>query len=504
MTRVLDRNIVSALILVVLAAVVAGQSGGMSPAYGSVPRVPAAYDARPVSVRQDNGPDAQARAIIAVARDQSVPVPQRSVDVVRRIVATYFPDQASLVADVRYTAQDPDRPRLQGLQTTTASGANATGTITVVTDSFLNGTDETNFARRVLQVDHELEHIRQHRRGLGGPSRSAEREFLAFLRESLSPELPGTGRMPHATRVALIDEALRNYCLFGGALRTRYQSRQTELLNTRAVEQRASGRPASVPAPCPSARSSSLTPAGDVDIAFVIDTTSSMDDDIAAAQAAISEIVDAIFRTTRSPRVALVEFRDADPDEPDEFQARVDMAFTNDREQFVGAVNKLSVDGGGDHPESVYAGLMAAFRLDWRPGAAKLAIPIGDAPAKDPEPGTGYTAQRVLATAQALDPVIMYPIVIGDDEAAAASFAELALGSNGEVIPATDATDIVAAIIYALDEGVARVVDQTPPAPPSFWRRAGWAFIAAAIILSAAAVLVVVRWRVRRRRPRTS
>jgi Mg-chelatase subunit ChlD len=334
---------------------------------------------------------------------------------------------------------------------------------------------------------------------MGGSGRSAEREFLAFLRESLSPELPGTGRMPHATRVALIDGALRNYCQFGAALRTRYQARQSELLNTRSTEQRASSGPTTAPPPCPSASSASLTRSGNVDVAFVIDTTSSMDDDIAAAQTAIGQIIDAVFRTASSVRIALIEYRDADPDEPDPFQAQVDMPFTNDREAFAQAVNQLSVDGGGDDPESVYAGLMAAFALDWRPGAAKLAIPIGDAPAKNPEPGTGHTAEKVLQTARDLDPVVIYPILIGDDPAAATSFAELALGSNGEVIPAQDADDIVAAIVYAIDEGVARAVEQAPPGEPS--SQVPWALlIATGLVIALGLVVLIIVLRTRRRR----
>ena len=72
-------------------------------------------------------------------------------------------------------------------------GQGPQGKITVG-HSFLQQTTEQGFARRVLQVDHELEHVRQHRAGMGGANRQDEREFLAFQREALEPELAGTGR----------------------------------------------------------------------------------------------------------------------------------------------------------------------------------------------------------------------------------------------------------------------------------------------------------------------
>jgi len=40
----------------------------------------------------------------------------------------------------------------------------------------------------------------------------------------------------------------------------------------------------------------------------------------------------------------------------------------------------LYASGGGDGPEGVTAGMKAALELDWRPGAAKMAVLIADAP----------------------------------------------------------------------------------------------------------------------------
>lgn len=185
-----------------------------------------------------------------------------------------------------------------------------------------------------------------------------------------------------------------------------------------------------------------LRPTEKVDVAFVVDTTGSMGDDIANAQASINQVTSALFGLARSPQVALVDYKDLG----DPYQARVVTPFTSDQAAFATAVSTLSASGGGNTPESVYSGLMTAFDLGWRDGALKLAITIGDAPAHDPEPGTGYTATQVLAKAFALDPVVINPIVVGGDPTAIASFTTLAEGSKGKVFTAAGADDVVQAI----------------------------------------------------------
>jgi hypothetical protein len=103
-------------------------------------------------------------------------------------------------------------------------------------------TDDQFFARRVLQVGHELRHIDQWRAGMVGPTRKAEREFLAHCWAALTPELPGTGCLPHATRVAIIDAALGNLNCLSASVRARYAQHERTLLALRQREQAASGR----------------------------------------------------------------------------------------------------------------------------------------------------------------------------------------------------------------------------------------------------------------------
>lgn len=135
-----------------------------------------------------------------------------------------------------------------------------------------------------------------------------------------------------------------------------------------------------------------------LDLVFAIDTTGSMGGTIAQVKANVKSLVDTMARNSPSYRFALVEYRDAG----DDFQARTVLGFTTDRAAFQNAADGLEADGGGDLPESVYAGVVQGLDLPWRSGARKVVMPIGDAPGKDPEPVTGFTRGSVAARAAAL------------------------------------------------------------------------------------------------------
>lgn len=180
--------------------------------------------------------DADAQAIIDIAANSSTAIAERAVQVVRAIIARYFPGDADKVSDVRYNAG------LSGLEVEYhGTGAATTGAIGVG-DSFVNQTTQAGFARRVLQVRHEIEHIEQVRSGMAGGDYSDEREFIAFYHEALATELPGTGRMQHATRVGLIDAALGYYHCLEQQQQRDHASKRDELKTRRAEKARLSGR----------------------------------------------------------------------------------------------------------------------------------------------------------------------------------------------------------------------------------------------------------------------
>ena len=185
--------------------------------------------------------DDQARAIIAAAQAATPGIDERAVNVVGSIINTYYSDKKGMVSAVSYTASEP------GLLTTSnGSGEKATGSI-AVGHYFVTNTTDAYFARRVLQVGHELEHVQQHREGKGGEGHRHEREFLAFYHEALNAAPAHTGRISHSTRVELMDQAIRNYNAMPDDQKRQYADKYRELLDRRTEEQRKSGHTATDP-----------------------------------------------------------------------------------------------------------------------------------------------------------------------------------------------------------------------------------------------------------------
>lgn len=149
-----------------------------------------------------------------------------------------------------------------------------------------------------------------------------------------------------------------------------------------------------------------------VDIAFVIDTTGSMSGAINQVKQNVNDISHQIKQITNSSRFALVDYQDhpSNGGWHEDYPAKLQLDFTEDQMLFALAAADLRLGNGGDWEESVHSGAMTALSLDWRPGVRKMMIIIGDAPAKDPEPITGYTWQQVAQKAYEVDPVEVYAI----------------------------------------------------------------------------------------------
>jgi hypothetical protein len=202
-------------------------------AAGSMTRVEGQFKAGQMQKAGDNAIDEHAKKTIEAAKDTSKSIDQRAIEAVNSIVKTYY--DPSLVEKVVYDEKDP------GLTTSPiGKGKDIKGQITVG-KYFIENIG--SFARRVLQVGHELQHVQQQRAGMGGPGKKNEREFLAFHWEATQSEKSGTGKMPHASRVSLIDEALRNYYCMPDADQKTHADKKAELLKLRETEEKASGNP---------------------------------------------------------------------------------------------------------------------------------------------------------------------------------------------------------------------------------------------------------------------
>ncbi|MCG2687654.1 hypothetical protein L6260_02505, partial [Candidatus Parcubacteria bacterium] len=205
-----------------------------------------------------------------------------------------------------------------------------------------------------------------------------------------------------------------------------------------------------------------------LDLVILVDTTSSMWDDIDAVKASASEIVQAIDLEGFDSRVAIADYRDI-PQSPFggsmDYPYNLNLPFSNNTDSIINSINGLSLGWGADTPESVYTALVHTMEdpnkdlansanSGWRFGATKAIIIMGDAPPHTPVelwPG-GHSLPDVISTSASIDPVIVYSIVIGSDPSTYEAFSAISSGTNGRVYSSPQASDVVAAIIEAIGD----------------------------------------------------
>jgi Ca2+-binding RTX toxin-like protein len=219
---------------------------------------------------------------------------------------------------------------------------------------------------------------------------------------------------------------------------------------------------------------------GGEDLCLVIDTTGSMSDDIEAVKAAARDLVHQVFNSgegSSASRISIVGFKD-----PGETQ--ILLSFTNqanaaDREAAaIAAINRITVDGGGDIPEGDYSALIVALNGSagaWREEAnVRRVVLFTDAPAKDASlaPQVNALARDVLgahtsfaaalgdsdSTGAATTPdgvpinrsAEIYGVVVGSDTSALASVTAIANDNSGLVFHADTAANVVDSLVEAV------------------------------------------------------
>ncbi len=118
-----------------------------------------------------------------------------------------------------------------------------------------------------------------------------------------------------------------------------------------------------------------------LDVAFVVDTTGSMKDDINAVRDSLFEIVSQITAKTigLSIRFGIVSYRDHPPQDRTYVTRTFD--FTEDIKRVHKEISHLNPSEGGDTPEAVADALHdAREEMSWGPDAYKVLLLVGDAP----------------------------------------------------------------------------------------------------------------------------
>jgi TolB-like protein len=165
------------------------------------------------------------------------------------------------------------------------------------------------------------------------------------------------------------------------------------------------------------------------DVAFVIDTTGSMGDEIQVVKEKMKQIAAEVAEGTPPPavRFGIVEYRDrGDVYVTQTTDLTYDVARLNER------INAIMATGGGDAPESVAEGLRAALHeLSWEQGpVVRLAFVIGDA-ADHLYPDADYTLEDAARDASDLGLTFFTIGCSGLDPTGEGQFVKLAYDTNG-------------------------------------------------------------------------
>ena len=115
-----------------------------------------------------------------------------------------------------------------------------------------------------------------------------------------------------------------------------------------------------------------------VDIVFIMDTTGSMSEEIERLKSTIEIIYMNLSALSTQPaiRFGMILYKDRG----DIYTTRT-VGLTGNLEQFQSALNEVSAEGGGDHPEDLQAALKAALSgMNWNTRGIRLGYIITDAP----------------------------------------------------------------------------------------------------------------------------
>lgn len=201
-----------------------------------------------------------------------------------------------------------------------------------------------------------------------------------------------------------------------------------------------------------------------LDLAFCVDLTGSMSGFIAGAKQHMARVLEALqVALGAGLNVAIVGYRDHS-DGPKLLEVH---PLDADLTRVAAAVQKLTVSGGGDAPEAVYAGLKACLELTWREGSYRVVILVGDAPPHgvgaagdayargDP---TGYSLDD-MANALETEGLFVHALSMQPrDTVLASSFQRLSISTGGSYHDATG-SDAAIRIVEAVTQSLLQDID---------------------------------------------
>lgn len=178
----------------------------------------------------------------------------------------------------------------------------------------------------------------------------------------------------------------------------------------------------------------------EIDIAFMVDATGSMGDEIQYLQSELADVIRQVKDTLpgSTVRVGSVFYRDQN----EEYVTRVSPLLT-DISQTLKFINGQAAAGGGDYPEAVEVGLEKALNeLDWNPKArARLLFLVLDAPPHQ-DAATVKKMEELTSLAASKGIRIVPVVASGINKSAEYLFRSIALATNGTYVFLTDDSGI--------------------------------------------------------------
>ena len=181
------------------------------------------------------------------------------------------------------------------------------------------------------------------------------------------------------------------------------------------------------------------SPTNLVQIAFMVDATGSMGDELEFLKMDLKKVINEVQKTNTQLKIstATVFYRD----EGDEYVVK-HSPFTEDINQTTEFISQQRADGGGDFPEAVDKALVQLNQLQWQPEArTRIAFLVIDAPPHN-KPAVISSIQYSVKTAAASGIKLIPVVASGIDKTTEFLMRFIAMYTNGTYVFITDHSGI--------------------------------------------------------------
>ena len=181
------------------------------------------------------------------------------------------------------------------------------------------------------------------------------------------------------------------------------------------------------------------SPTNLVQIAFMVDATGSMGDELEFLKMDLKKVITEVQKTNNQLKIstATVFYRD----EGDEYVVK-HSPFTEDINQTTEFISQQRADGGGDFPEAVDKALVQLNQLQWQPEArTRIAFLVLDAPPHN-KPAVINSIQHSVKTATASGIKLIPVVASGIDKTTEFLMRFIAMYTNGTYVFITDHSGI--------------------------------------------------------------